>query len=198
MKPAAHKIIDLARSKIVRSRDFEKLGIPRARLSEMVAKGELIRAGRGLYTAADFPITADHSLALAAKRYPEAVVCLLSAAQFHGITEEMPAAIWMAVPRSARVPRPSDFQLRAVRISDSLFAFGIEEHEVEGVPVKIYSVARTVADGFKFRNRLGISVAVNILQMAWVKRAATAGQLWDAAKACHVLNVMRPYFDAIQ
>jgi predicted transcriptional regulator of viral defense system len=198
LKPTLQQVVELARNRIIRSRELEDLGVPRARLGDLVAEGKLIRIGRGLYTASDFPITADHSLALAAKRYPEAVVCLLSAAQFHGITQEMPAAVWMAVPRSARVPSPSDFQLRAVRVANDLFPFGIEEHDVEGTPVKIYSVARTVADCFKFRNRLGISVAVDVLQIVRFKRAATADQLWDAAKACRVLNVMRPYFEAIQ
>lgn len=186
----------MARHRIVRPRELEKLGVPRARLGDLVAMGELVRVGRGLYTAADFPITEGHSLALAAKRYPDAVVCLLSAAQFHGITQEMPAAVWIAVPRSARVPRPSDFQLQAIRVSDDMFPFGIEEHEIEGTPVKVYSVARTVADCFRFRHRIGVSVAVDVLQIVRFKRAATADQLWDAAAACRVLNVMKPYFEA--
>lgn len=189
--------IELARSRIVRSSELEKLGVSRSRLGGLVARNELVRIGRGLYKAADSPITENHSLAIAAKRYPEAVVCLLSAAQFHGITQEMPAAVWMAVPRSTRVPRPSDFQLRVIRVKDDLFPSGIEDHLVEGTPVRVYSVARTVADCFKFRNQLGISVAVNILQLAWFKRAATADELWDAAKACRMLNIMKPYFDAI-
>ena len=197
MESTNRQVIDLARTRIVRPRELDELGVSRSRLGELVASGELRRVGRGLYTATDFPVTENHSLAIAAKRYPEAVVCLLSAAQFHGITLEMPAAVWMAVPRSARIPRPSDFQLRPVRISDDIFPFDIEKHDVEGTPVRIYSVARTVADGFKFRNQLGISVAVNLLQTAWFKRAATADELWDAAKACRMLNVMRPYFDAV-
>lgn len=198
MLPITSQVVDLARQRIVRSRELEELGIARSRLSELVASGELIRIGRGLYTAADFPITENHSLAIAAKHYPTAVVCVLSAAQFHGITQEMPAAVWMAFPRSARVPRPSDFQLRAIRIKDDLFGYGVEDHVMEGIPVKVYSVARTVADCFKFRNQLGISVAVDILQIAWAKRAATSDELWDAAKTCRMLNVMRPYFDAIR
>ncbi len=198
MNITTQRVVELARSRIIRTSELDELGVPRTSLGKLVASGELRRVGRGLYTAADFPITENHSLAIAAKRYPEVVVCLLSAAQFHGITQEMPAAVWMAVPRSARVPHPSDFQFRAVRISDALFPFGIEQHDIEGTPVKVYSVARTVADGFKFRNQLGISVAVNMLQVAWFKRAATADELWDAAKACRMLNIMRPYFDAIQ
>lgn len=196
LNPILQRVVESARNRIVRTRELEELGVARARLGELVAEGELVRVGRGLYTAPAFPITENHSLALAAKRYPEAVACLLSAAQFHGITQEMPAAVWMAVPRSARVPRPSDFQLRTIRVSDELFPFGIEEHEVEGTHVKIYSVARTVADCFKFRNRLGISVALDVLRIVRFKRAATADQLWDAAGACRVLGVMRPYFEA--
>lgn len=152
---SSQNILRHARSGIIRPRDLEELGISRGRLGKLVESGELRRIGRGLYTATDSPITENHSLAIASKRYPNAVVCVLSAAQFHSITQEMPAAVWMAIPRGARVPRPTDFKLRPVRVSDRLFPFGIEEHKVEGLTIKVYSVARTVADGFKFRTGFG-------------------------------------------
>jgi predicted transcriptional regulator of viral defense system len=197
MEPTTKRILELARSQVVRPRDLVELGVPRSVLSELVAGGELVRAGRGLYTAVDYPLTENHSLVLAAKRYPEAVACLLSAAQFHQITLELPAEVWLAFPRQARIPHPSDLQLKAVRLSEDVFSFGIETHRLEGVDVRIFSAAKTVADCFKFRNRLGISVAVEVLRETWRQKKATADELWDAAKACRMLNVMRPYFDAI-
>ncbi|RYD34476.1 MAG: transcriptional regulator [Verrucomicrobiaceae bacterium] len=197
MESRNRKIIELARHQVVRPRDLQSLGIPRSALSGLVAEGKLIRSGRGLYTAADFPITENHSLVLAATRYPEAVICLLSAAQFHEITLELPAGVWLALPRHARIPRAGDLWLEPVRLSEEVFRFGIETRRLEGAEVRIYSAAKTVADCFKFRGRLGISVAVEALREAWRKRKATADELWDAARACRMLNVMRPYFDAI-
>ena len=197
MESRNQKIVEIARHQVVRPRDLEDLGMPRSVLSELVAEGKLIRSGRGLYTAADFPVTENHSLVLAAKRYPESVVCLLSAAQFHEITLELPAGVWLALPRNARIPHPPDLRLEPVRLSDDVFRFGIETHQLEGTEVRIYSAAKTVADCFKFRSRLGISVGVEVLREAWQKRKATADELWDAARACRMLNVMRPYFDAI-
>lgn len=196
MEPITQRVLDLARSQVVRPRDLAELGAPRSVLSELVADGDLVRAGRGLYTAADYPMTENHSLVLAAKRYPEAVICLLSAAQFHQITLELPAAVWLAVPRHARTPNPSDLQLETVRVSDDVFNYGIETHQLEGTDLRIYSAAKTVADCFKFRNRIGVSVAVEVLREAWRQRKVTGDELWDAAKACRMLNVMRPYFDA--
>jgi predicted transcriptional regulator of viral defense system len=197
MESRNRKIMELARRQVLRPRDLENLGTPRSALTQLVAEGRLIHSGRGLYTAADFPVTENHSLALAARRYPESVICLLSAAQFHGITLELPAEVWLAMPRHARIPRPADLRLEPVRFSDGPFHFGIETHQLEGTEVRIYSAAKTVADCFKFRNRLGISVGVEMLREAWRKRKATADDLWDAARACRMLNVMRPYFDAI-
>jgi len=118
MEPKTKRILELARSQVVRPRDLVELGVPRSVLTELVADGSLLRAGRGLYTAADYPNSENHSLVLAAKRYPEAVVCLLSAAHFHQITLELPAEVWLAFPRQARIPHPADIQLMAVRLSE--------------------------------------------------------------------------------
>jgi predicted transcriptional regulator of viral defense system len=104
----------------------------------------------------------------------------------------------MAFPRGKSVPGPGDLPIKPIKLSESVFGYGIERHPLEGVDVPIYSVARTVADCFKFRNQLGISVAVEVLQEATRLRKATADELWDAAKACRMLNVMRPYFDTLQ
>jgi predicted transcriptional regulator of viral defense system len=199
MKPSpGGRIVKLANHKVVRSRDLKGIAAPRAKISQLVGEGKLHRVARGLYVSKDYPITENHSLVLAARLYPKGVVCLLSAAQFHGITLEMPPVVWMAFPRGKSVPGPGDIPIKPIKISEPAFAYGIEKHRLEGIEVRIYSVAKTVADGFKFRSQIGVSVAVEILKEAWKQRKVTADELWDAAKSCRMLNVMRPYFDTLQ
>ncbi|MEO8614824.1 MAG: type IV toxin-antitoxin system AbiEi family antitoxin domain-containing protein [Luteolibacter sp.] len=194
MKAVSSKqIVNLAHRKVVRPRDVKS----RVQISKLVDDGVLQRVGRGLYVSNKYPMTENHSLVLAAKRHPKGVVCLLSAAQFHGITLEMPPAVWMAFPRGKNVPQPGDIPIKPVKISESAFEFGIETHLLENTEVRIYSAAKTVADCFKFRSQVGVSVAVEILREAWSRRKVTADELWDAAKACRMLNVMRPYFDSL-
>jgi predicted transcriptional regulator of viral defense system len=192
------RIVKLANKKVVRSRDLKGIAAPRVKISRLVGQGKLHRVARGLYVSSDYSITENHSLVLAAKLHPKGVVCLLSAAQFHGITLEMPPAVWMAFPRGKNVPGPGDIPIKPVKVSESAFIYGIEQHHLEGTGVRIYSVAKTVADCFKFRNQIGISVAVEVLKEAWKHRKASADELWDAAKSCRMLNVMRPYFDTLQ
>lgn len=192
------RILELAGKKVLRSRDMPSAVAPRMKLSQLAGEGKLHRVARGLYVSPDYPLTENHSLVLAATLYPKGVICLLSAAQFHGITLEMPPVVWMAFPRGKSVPGPGDIPIKPVKVSEPVFAYGIERHQLEGVDVPIYSVARTVADCFKFRNQIGISVAVEVLKEATRRRKAKADELWDAAKACRMLNVMRPYFDTLQ
>lgn len=198
MKPSQEaKIVRLAGRKVVRPRDVKGVAAPRAAISHLVGKGELQRVGRGLYVSGNYPITENHALVLASKLHPKGVVCLLSAAQFHGITLEMPAEVWMAFERGKNVPGGIELPMKPVKLSGTAYSQGIEKHRLEGTEVRIYSVAKTVADCFKFRNRIGISTAVEILRSAWSARKVTSDQLWDAAKACRMLNVMRPYFDTL-
>ncbi|MFT3990707.1 MAG: type IV toxin-antitoxin system AbiEi family antitoxin domain-containing protein [Luteolibacter sp.] len=191
------RIIQLADRKVVRPRDLRNVAAPREKISQLFEKGELHRVGRGLYISGNYPVSENHSLVLAAKRYPKGVVCLLSAAQFHGITLEMPSAVWMAFERGKNVPGPGDLPIQPVKLSETPYHYGIGIHRLEGEEIRIYSVAKTVADCFKFRNRIGISTAVEILRSAWSGRKVTADELWDAAKICRMLHVMRPYFDTL-
>src|SRR6187431_1392311 len=157
MKHDSTPILELARSRIVRPRDLRALNFPRQALSSLMRSGELVRTARGLYVAADFDLSEHHPLAEVAKRWPQAVICLLSALQFHELSLELPSEVWMAVPRGLS-PRSKDLRPRVVQISDNFFSSGIEIHTIEGVPVKIYSAARTVADCFKFRSQVGNAV----------------------------------------
>jgi predicted transcriptional regulator of viral defense system len=182
---------------LLRPRDLQSAGIPRVYLAKLVEQGELLKTGRGLYVHANSPLTENHSLAEAAKLAPKGVVCLLSALRFHDLTTENPAEVWLAVPRETRRPMSRVPALRIMQFSGEMMMSGIEKHRIEGVSVPVYSVAKTVADCFRFRNRIGVNVAVEALRDAWQNKKTTSDELWRFAKICHVLNVMRPYFDSL-
>lgn len=186
-----------ARFGVLRARDFERHGVPRRCLPQLVADGLWERTGRGVYRSTLRVPGPNHSLLEVARQSPQAVVCLLSALRFHELTTETPSGVWIALPRNAWTPRLESVRLKAVRLSGASFTEGIEEHPVEGVPVRIYSAAKTVADCFKFRNQIGTNVAVEALRDAWRSRKVTADELWHHAKVCRVANVIRPYLEAV-
>ena len=142
-------------------------------------------------------MTENHSLAEAAKRSPKGVICLVSALRFHGLTTENPAEVWLAIPRGTRPPKSTTPTLRVVTLSGKMMTEGIKPHVIQGVSVPVYGVAKTVADCFRFRNRIGVNIAVEALRDAWRNKKATSEELWHYAKVCRVLNVMRPYFDSL-
>jgi len=142
---------------LLRPRDLEPAGIPRVYLRQLVEEGQLLKTGRGLYVRADAPFTENHSLAEAAKLAPKAVVCLLSALRFHDLTTENPSEVWLAVPRGTRPPKPRVPALRIMRFSGEMMSAGIEQHTIEGVTVPVFCIGKTVADCFRFRNRIGVN-----------------------------------------
>ena len=142
-------------------------------------------------------MTENHSLAEAAKRSPKGVICLVSALRFHGLTTENPAEVWIAIPRGTRPPKSTTPTLHVVTLSGQMMTEGIKPHVIQGVSVPVYGVAKTVADCFRFRNRIGVNIAVEALRDAWRDKKATSEELWHYAKVCRVLNVMRPYFDSL-
>jgi len=182
---------------LLRPRDLQAAGIPRVYLKQLVEQGELVKTGRGLYVCADTAFTENHSLAEAAKLVPQGVICLLSALRYHDLTTENPAAVWIAIPRGTRPPRSSAPALRVARFSGPMMTLGIERHVIQGVSVPIYSVAKTIADCFRFRNRIGVNIAFEALRDAWRNKRTTSDELWRCAKLCRVLNVMRPYFESL-
>ncbi len=186
-----------ARFAVLRTRDFERNGVPRRYLTELVETGLWERSGRGLYQSALISPDPNRTLAEVARQSPRAVVCLLSALRFHELTTETPSEVWIAVSRDAWTPRMDSVRLKVVRLSVQSFTEGVEEHQIEGVTVRVYSAAKTVADCFKFRNQIGTSVALEALRDAWRTRKATADELWRFAKICRVSNVIRPYLEAV-
>jgi predicted transcriptional regulator of viral defense system len=186
---------------ILHARDLKAQGIPREYLWQLQQKGLLERAGRGIYRQPNWEVTENHSLVEAAQRVPRGVICLLSALRFHDLTTQSPFEVWVAIDRKAHRPNGSRDEhltpLNIVRFSGEALTEGVEEHTIEGVTVKIYGPAKTVADCFKYRNKIGVDVAVEALRDCWQKRRASADELWRYAKICRVANVMRPYMEAI-
>lgn len=185
------------RKGIVRPREIEALGIPREYLLRLHRQGKLSRTTRGIYTLPDAAITERHSYADVAKRVPEAVLCLLSALVFHEITTQSPASVWIALGKGARKPVILSPSLRVVRLTEPSLSEGVEKHVVEGVPVRVYSVAKTVADLFKFRNKVGLDVAMEALKDSLRQKKATVYDIYRYAKICRVSNVIRPYMEAL-
>ena len=169
----------------------------RARVRKLAREGQLVQMGRGVYRVADAPLESHEDLALVALRKPEAVVCLLSALRFHELTTESPGSVWIAVENHSRPPRIETLQLRVHYFSGPALREGVEVHQIAGVPVKIYGVAKTVADCFKFRNQIGTKTAVEALREAWQKQKVTTEDLYRYARVCRVLNIMRPYLEGM-
>jgi predicted transcriptional regulator of viral defense system len=182
---------------IVRPRDIEAIGIPREYLLRLHRQGKLDRAGRGMYTLPDAAVTERHSYAEVAKRVPEAVLCLLSALAFHEMTTQNPASVWIALRQGARKPALTSPSLRVVRLSGPSLTEGIERHRVEGVPIRVYSAAKTVADCFKFRSKVGLDVAIEALKDCLRQKKASVNEIYRYAKICRVSNVIRPYMEAL-
>ncbi len=155
------------------------------------------RQARGVYVASHHPFTAEHTLAQVAKRVPAGVFCLLTALRFHGLTTQNPAEVWIALPEKARRPRLDYPRLRVARFSGAALTEGIESHRHEGVQIRVYSAAKTVADCFRYRNKIGVNVAVEALRDFHRDHRGGATELAHFARLCRVTRVMQPYLDAI-
>jgi predicted transcriptional regulator of viral defense system len=164
----------------------------------MAKSGVLEKVGPGRYRLSQSARTTEHhDLAVVAAAIPGSVVCLISALRFHDIGTQLPPAVWIAVRRGARVPRISAPPLRVVNISAAMFDVDIEEHRIEGQAVRIYSLARTVADCFRFRNKVGLDVALEALTEAWRSKRLKLDDLNRIAKKLRVQRVMQPYLETV-
>jgi predicted transcriptional regulator of viral defense system len=206
MESTQDAILDLAGDRgLIRPLDLDARGLPRVSLTRLVRQGRLARVGRGLYALPDRPVSEHAALAEVASRHPRAVVCLLSALRFHELTTQAPFEVWLAIPNKARPPQLDYPPLRIVRFSEPGLTEGIEEHEIDGVPVRIAGIARTVADCFKYRNKIGLDVALEALKEALKEqggqggrgRRASIDEIWRYAQLDRVANVMRPYLEAL-
>ena len=196
---ASARLLKLARSRsLLRTRDVAKLGIHTGTLTRMARAGELEKVGPGRYRLPAKPRASEHhDLVMATSAVPRSVVCLVSALRFHGIGTQLPHQVWIAVPRGTRVPRLTTPPLRVVNIAPAVFDLGIEEHRIEGQIVRVYSVARTVADCFRFRNTVGLDVALEALSEAWRSKRLNLDELNRIAKRLRVQRVMQPYLETV-
>ena len=181
----------------VTTRELAARGIHRQVLTRLVAEGELERVVRGLYRLADQSPTEHRGLVMASAAVPQGVVCLLSALQFHGIGTQLPSEVWVAIDRRARRPALKYPPLRVVRYTGAALTEGVELHRIEGRTVRVYGVAKTVADCFKYRNKIGLDVALEALREAWRARRFTMDALDRYARICRVQRVMQPYLEAL-
>jgi predicted transcriptional regulator of viral defense system len=181
----------------MRSSDFEAHGVSRVTVQRLCQRGILRRLGRGIYGLADAELTEHHTLAEAARRVPAGVVCLLSALRFHELTTQNPFEVWLAIDVKAFKPKVDWPPVRIVRFSGAALTFGVEERDVEGVPVRVTSAAKTVADCFKYRNKIGVDVAVEALVAYRRERRGSVDELLRAAAVDRVAVVMRPYLEAL-
>jgi predicted transcriptional regulator of viral defense system len=196
-KPSERTLQYVRQHGIVRPRDIEAIGIPREYLLRLHRRGKLDRTGRGIYTLPDAAVTERHSYAEVAKRVPEAILCLLSALAFHEITTQSPASVWIALGKGARKPALPSPALRVIRLTEPSLSAGIHKHSVDGVTVRVYSAAKTVADCFKFRNKIGLDIAIEALKDCLRQKKATVNEIYRYAKICRVSNVIRPYMEAL-
>jgi predicted transcriptional regulator of viral defense system len=154
-----------------------------------------VQVSRGLYALPGHSRSEQHQLAEIAIRSTQGVFCLLTALRFHELTTQSPHEIWLAIPNKAHPPKLDYPPLRVLRFSGAALTQGVETHVVDGVSVRVYSVAKTVADCFKYRNKIGLDVALEALRESRREKRATNDELWRYAKVCRVANVMRPYME---
>lgn len=198
MRTPAHRLqAFLRRTGTARSRELVRRGISRSQLSRMVATGELMRVARGLYALPDYRGGEHGALLTVAKRAPGVLFCLLTALRLHELTTQAPFEVWIAIGNKDHSPRLDYPPLRTLRFAEASLAAGVETQRIEGTPVRVTNVAKTVADCFKFRNRIGLDVVLEALREARRAKKASADELWRYARINRVANVMRPYLEAV-
>ena len=184
-------------SGMLRPRDVEAVGISGEYLNKLFVEDVLERPSRGIYTMKGAKVSQHQTLLEACKRIPRGTVCLLSALQFHELTTQMPFEVWLAIDVKAHRPQGDLPPVRICRFSKQALTFGVKEHKIDRASIKVYTPAKTVADCFKYRNKIGLDVALESLRAAWSSRKATMDELHEAARVCRVANVMQPYLESL-
>ena len=182
---------------LLRARDLAERSLPTVALTRLVAAGKLLRVARGIYSLPGRALSEHRSLAEVSLRAPQGVICLLSALSVHGICTQAPFEVWLAIPHHCPTPRLDQPSLRAVRMSGPSMTEGIERVLIDGVNVPVFCAEKTLADCFKYRNKIGLDVALEALRDAWSKGNLQMDALWRYATVDRVANVMRPYLESI-
>lgn len=182
---------------ILRASTAIELGVPKHVLYKMVETGELVRETQGVYRLSESDPLGNPDLVQISLRVPRAVICLISALYFHELTTQIPHAVYLALPRDVKTPKISYPPIRSFHFSEASYKSGIEEHALDGVPVKIYNREKTVADCFKFRQKIGMDVALEALRDSMRQPRSNVSMLMKYAKLNRVDKVMRPYLEAL-
>jgi predicted transcriptional regulator of viral defense system len=197
--PALAKAKDVFRKHggIMRMAKAVQVGIHRNTLYAMRDAGVIEQLSRGLFRLADTPPLANPDLVAVARRVPSGVICLISALALHDLTTQIPHEVWLAVPRNSEPPRVDYPPIRVFRFANQAFAAGIETRDMEGTKVKVYSREKTLADCFKYRNKIGLDTTVEALKRYKQQGRINADSIFRYAQTCRVANIMRPYLEAV-
>ena len=182
---------------ILRTSELLKLGVHPRTLYQMRESGEIIELSRGVYRLAELPELENSDLVAVARRVPSGVICLVSALSFHALTTEIPHEVYLAIPRGKEKPRLDYPPTRVFHFSAESFSAGVEEYDTDGNLIKVFSPEKTIADCFKFRNKIGLDVAIEALKRCLVKNGSRQ-KILEFARLCRVEKVIRPYLEAIQ
>lgn len=180
-----------------RPRDVVPLGLTYYQLQRMVTEGRVERVGPGLYRLAEVEATEMETIAMVASAVPHAIVCLLSALRIHEIGTQSPHQVWLAIDRKARIPRRLPAKVRIVRFSGAMLTYGVVTESMQGVRVRLTNPARTVVDCFRYRNKIGLDVAMEALRDAVRSRKAMVSEIDRAAEVCRIRTVIGPYLEAL-
>jgi len=192
------RLIELARAQgVIRARDLEPLGIPRVYLGKLVDGGHLLQLDRGLYASSEYKPPAEGAVVEVVRRRPDAIACLLTALTMHQLTTQNPFQVWIMIDRTARKPVIDYPSIRVVRASGKALTEGVERRAIQGVEVKVTSPAKTIADCFRHRNKIGLDVAIEALRDAWTQRKVKMDDLHHFGAIDRVDNIMRPYLESL-
>ena len=193
------KVLQMAREQgVVKISNLTREGITRATVSRLVSENKLEKLAPGLYCLPEAELSEKESLIIIASRVPQAVFCLLTALQIHELTTQLPRKIWIAMPRGSHTPKIEYPPVKMVQYSEDVYVEGVEIIESDNIKMKVYNPAKTIADCFKHRTKIGIDVAIEALKEAYSKNKVSMDELWHYAKVCRVANIMRPYLETIQ
>lgn len=198
MVPNPDVLTLVQKSGFVRARELKQAGLRSTELGKLVSQGELIRLERGVYTSAGRPVSEHDSIAVVAIKYPRAVFCLLTALRIHDLTTQSPHEVWVAIDIKARAPALDYPPIRTMRFSGAALHEGNEQRSMDGiVQLSVTSIEKTITDCFKFRNKIGVDIAIEALRQAWEEKRINMDKLWRCAQICRVHNVMRPYLEIL-
>lgn len=196
---STQKVLELARERgIFRSSDLAKEQIPRVTLTRLLASGQLEKIARGLYCLPHTEFSEKESLAMIAIRVPQAVFCLLTALEIHHLTTQLSRQVWIAMPEKSHIPQIDYPPIKMVQYSGDAWVEGLETIKTPEATLRVYNPAKTIADCFKHRNKIGLDIAIEALKEAYTKKKVSMDELWHYAKICRVANIMRPYLEAIE